>query len=386
MVAAFLLGEQIQKSLKAWRQGLGLKPEPPVAAAPPPTPAAGQVVSGTDNQTLEQASAGGNLTVASGGAQVENTTIGRDRVEGDQYNAPTTVQNAQTIKNAQTIHNHNAPPDKRERVLSTIDPAPQGVGVMGREEQLADLEARMGEPGNDRRLVVHGESGVGKSELLREYARRHASRYPGGRYWIDCRLNLAQEIASIGRNCWQMDWLEGPLDEQASSVLQQLAKDKVLLLLDNASSQEQLKPFLPPAGQAHVLISSTSRDWAPPMVEVWRHEGLQRLARATGLALLERVAGAEVARQVGAQVIKQLGGLPVHLLPTARTLAQKARLGRLSDQALVQLSAEGVESFSIPWQALDVAGRWLLQAAARWFNPSALVEAELVAALQLPEG
>ena len=373
--AVFLLGEPIQKSLKAWRQGLGLKPEPPVAAAPPPPPAAGQVVSGTDHQTLQEASAGGNLTVASGGAQVDNTTIGRDRVEGDQYNAPTTIQNAQTI------HNHNAPPDKRERVLSTIDPAPQGVGVMGREEQLADLEARMGEPGNDCRLVVHGESGVGKSELLREYARRHESRYPGGRYWIDCRLNLAQEIASIGRNCWQMDWLDGPLDEQACSVLQQLAKDKVLLLLDNASSQEQLKPFLPPAGQAHVLISSTSRDWAPPMVEVWRHEGLQRLDCATGVALLERVAGAEVARQVGAQVIKQLGGLPVHLLPTARTVARKARLGRLSEQDLVQLSAEGVESFSIPWQALGVAGRWLLQAAARWFNPNALVEAELVAAL-----
>ncbi|MFM8278297.1 MAG: hypothetical protein ACKN89_15170, partial [Cyanobium sp.] len=108
--AVFLLGEPIQKSLKAWRQGLGLKPEPPVAAAPPPPPAAGQVVSGTDHQTLQEASAGGNLTVASGGAQVDNTTIGRDRVEGDQYNAPTTIQNAQTI------HNHNAPPDKRERV------------------------------------------------------------------------------------------------------------------------------------------------------------------------------------------------------------------------------------------------------------------------------
>jgi hypothetical protein len=49
--------------------------------------------------------------------------------------------------------------------------------------------------------VVHGESGVGKSELLREYGRRHEARYPAGRYWIDCRLNLAQELANLGRQC-----------------------------------------------------------------------------------------------------------------------------------------------------------------------------------------
>ncbi len=371
----FFRGEAIQKNWKAWRQGLGLKPELPAEADPPPPPTASQAIHGTENQTLQQASAGGNLTVASGGAQVHDTTISRDRVEGDQFNAPTTVQNAQTI------HVYNSPPEKRERILSTIAPAPQGVGVMGREEQLADLAVRMGEPGNNRRLVVHGESGVGKSELLREYARRHEARYPGGRYWIDCRLNLGQEIASIGRHCWQMDWLEGSLEEQALGVLQQLAKEKVLLLFDNASDEAQLEPFLPPAGQAHVLISSTSRDWGPPLAEVWRSEGLQRLDAAASMALLERLAGAKVAQQVGARVIEELGGLPVHLLPTARTLARRARLGRLREQDLLELSEEGAGSFSIPWQALDTAARLLLQTAARWFNPNALMEAELVAAL-----
>jgi tetratricopeptide (TPR) repeat protein len=71
----------------------------------------------------------------------------------------------------------------------------------------------------------------------------------------------------------------------------------------------------------------------------------------------------------------------VHLLPTARTLARKARHGRLSEGQLVQLSKEGIDSFSLAWQALEPAARLLLQAAGRWFNPNALVEAELVAAL-----
>ena len=80
-------------------------------------------------------------------------------------------------------------------------------------------------------------------------------------------------------------------------------------------------------------------------------------------------------------MIAELGGLPVHLLPTARTLARKARHGRLSEGQLLQLSKEGIDSFSLAWQALEPAARLLLQAAGRWFNPNALVEAELVAAL-----
>jgi tetratricopeptide (TPR) repeat protein len=178
-----------------------------------------------------------------------------------------------------------------------------------------------------------------------------------------------------------MAWLEGPLEEQAIEVLQHLAKEKVLLLFDNATDEEQVQRFLPPAGQAHVLLSSTSRDWGPPLVEVWRPEGLQRLDPPTALAVFESVAGKAVAEQVGERVIAELGGLPVHLLPTARTLARKSRHGRLSEGQLVQLSQEGIDSFSIAWHALDPAARLLLQAAGHWFNPNSLVEAELVAVL-----
>jgi len=252
---------------------------------------------------------------------------------------------------------------------------------MSKVQQPGRAYPRRSAPARFRRLVMHGESGVGKSELLREYGRRHEARYPAGRYWIDCRLNLAQELASLGRQCWKMAWLEGPLEEQALEVLQHLAKEKVLLLFDNATDEEQVQRFLPPAGQAHVLLSSTSRDWGPPLVEVWRPEGLQRLDPPTALAVFASVAGKAVAEQVGERVIAELGGLPVHLLPTARTLARKARHGRLSEGQLVQLSKEGIDSFSIAWESLEPAARLLLQAAGRWFNPNALVEAELVAAL-----
>jgi tetratricopeptide (TPR) repeat protein len=117
------------------------------------------------------------------------------------------------------------------------------------------------------------------------------------------------------------------------------------------------------------------------LVEVWRPEGLQRLDPPTALAVFESVAGKAVAEQVGERVIAELGSLPVHLLPTARTLARKSRHGRLSEGQLVQLSNEGIDSFSLAWEYLEPAARLLLQAAGRWFNPNALLEGELVAAL-----
>ncbi len=164
---------------------------------------------------------------------------------------------------------------------------------------------------------------------------------------------MAQELANLGHQCWQMAWLEGSLEEQALEVLQHLVKEKVLLLFDNASHEGQVEPFLPPAGQAHGLLSSTSQDWGPPLVEVWRPEGLQRLDPPTDLAVFESVAGKAVAEQVGERVIAELGGLPVRLLPTARTLARKSRHGRLSEGQLVQLSKEGIDSFLIAWETLE---------------------------------
>lgn len=373
----FLLGEPIQKNLKAWRVRLGLLRETNPST---PTTTSGSAGIGTlqvndsKKTNLLNVSSEGVVTVSAGGTFVLGDTVGGDKVECGQITA-------QTVNQAQTINFHSSPVEKPERIRSTIEPSPQVVGVVGREEELDDLDIRMGEPGNNRRLMVHGESGVGKSELLREYARRHTARYPGGRYWIDCRLNLAHEITTIGREYLRMGELEGSLEHQAIVVLKQLAKEEVLLIYDNTSDEEQVRRFLPQSGQAHVLLSSTSKEWGPPLVEVWREDGLRRLDPEESMDLLRAVAGEQVADQVGAQVIREIGGLPVHLLPTARALARQARLGRLSEAQLVHLSEDAVSSFSITWENLDPPARLLLQAAAYWFNPSYLFEAELIAVL-----
>ncbi len=81
----FLLGDPIQKNLKAWRERLGLKPLARVTQpAPLPKPDISQTVLGNGNQSILQSRIAGNLSTASGGGVVHAETIGHDLVQRDQ--------------------------------------------------------------------------------------------------------------------------------------------------------------------------------------------------------------------------------------------------------------------------------------------------------------
>jgi len=262
------------------------------------------------------------------------------------------------------------------RILSTIDPAPAVIGVVGREPELDDLAVLMGSPGNNRHVVVHGVSGVGKSELLREYPRRHAHRYPGGRYWINCSLGPTEELLRIGRQCWGLDGLEGTAAEQARQVLRLLAAEAVLLIYDNATAEDELAEWLPPAGKAHVLVSSVSRDWGPPLFEAWNPDGLQPLNRQSGEELVKQIAGREAADQLSDQLLSNAGGLPMQIIPSAQVLRRLARNGRLNRAGFL-ISQEAANSFALPWGLLDGTAQLLLKAAAG-LNTDAMVENEVL--------
>ncbi len=59
---------------------------------------------------------------------------------------------------------------------------------------------RLGDPSTHNVIILHGSPGVGKSELAREFARRHRNRYPGGTFLIEAGTNVAKiDLARIGR-------------------------------------------------------------------------------------------------------------------------------------------------------------------------------------------
>jgi DNA-binding SARP family transcriptional activator/tetratricopeptide (TPR) repeat protein len=120
--------------------------------------------------------------------------------------------------------------------------------------------------------AVSGTAGVGKSTLAVYWAHRVAHRYPDGQLFVNLRgydpeapVSAADALAAFLRALGAF----GPeipvgLDERAAMYRTLLSGRRVLVLLDNAGSAEQVRPLLP--GSAGCLVIVTSRDALGPLV------------------------------------------------------------------------------------------------------------------------
>jgi DNA-binding SARP family transcriptional activator len=120
--------------------------------------------------------------------------------------------------------------------------------------------------------AVSGAAGVGKSTLAVHWAHRVAHRYPDGQLFVNLRgydpeapVGAADALAGFLRALGA----SGPeipvgTDERAAMYRTLLNGRRVLVLLDNAGSAEQVRPLLP--GSAGCLVIVTSRDALGPLV------------------------------------------------------------------------------------------------------------------------
>ena len=246
----------------------------------------------------------------------------------------------------------------------------------GRDAELDRLRAAVARrtPGTGVILVIAGAAGMGKTALAVHLAHDLAPDFPDVQLYVNLhgyepaqRLRPTQVLDRFLRALGgRADSLPTDLDEQAACFRGLLADRRGLLVLDNASSPDQLRPLLPPSPSCVVLI--TSRDLLAGMVAA---EGAQLLtldvlAPGEALELLGRSAGRERVRaepEAAAEVVRLCGYLPLAVRIAGARLAIRPAMslatlvGRLSDERsrLAELSAGDVgvrASFAFSYQAL----------------------------------
>jgi DNA-binding SARP family transcriptional activator len=193
------------------------------------------------------------------------------------------------------------PPQARPRELP-----PAVTAFTGRHDALKTLAGAL--PGGEAAvpapltvLVITGSAGVGKTTLAVHWAHRVAGDYPDGQLCVDLRGHAAgPALSPIGALGLVLRSLGVPPAEIPSEVAPAVARyrslmagRRVLVLLDNAASADQVRPLLP--GSAGNLVLVTSRHRLPGLVarDGARQLALDVFSSEEARALLTRVLGAE---------------------------------------------------------------------------------------------
>ncbi|MGI5215748.1 ATP-binding protein [Plantactinospora sp. CA-290183] len=171
--------------------------------------------------------------------------------------------------------------------------------------------------------AVSGTAGVGKTALAVHWSHRSRGRFPDGQLYVNLRGYdtdrpvdagdaLAGFLSALGVAARDV-----PVDmaERAARYRTELADRRMLILLDNASSVEQVRPLLPGTASCAVLV--TSRDSLAGLVAVHgaRRLDLDLLPDADAIAFLRRLIGrrAEAEPTAAATLAAQCARLPLSL-------------------------------------------------------------------------
>lgn len=209
------------------------------------------------------------------------------------------------------LRNDSMPPPDR---LTPAQLPPAVSPFTGRAAQLRWLDSVEGA------IAITGPPGVGKTALALHWAHRVRDRFPDGQLYIDLheygsRGALPRFLRSLGVSESAMT-----MDEAAALYRTLLADRRMLVLLDNAVTSEQVRPLLPGSGGSLTLTTSrqplsglVALDGAHPL-------HLRTLDPAEAQDLLKHLLGTEFAE--AARLAELCDHLPAALRRAAAELSQ----------------------------------------------------------------
>jgi tetratricopeptide (TPR) repeat protein/transcriptional regulator with XRE-family HTH domain len=239
-------------------------------------------------------------------------------------------------------------------------------GFTGRELELAELDLLFPSTAEHKDVMgpvvisaVSGTAGVGKTALAVRWAHRAASAFPDGQLYVNLRgydpgqpvtpgEALAGFLQALGVPSADIPLAEADRAARYRSIV---ADRRLLVVLDNAASEEQVRPLLPGSGPVMAVV--TSRDALPGLVarDGARRLDLDLLPLAEAVALLTALIGGRATADPKAteKLAERCARLPLALRVAAELAATRP------DTTLAELAAE-LASEADRLELLDAGG------------------------------
>ncbi|WP_181871357.1 ATP-binding protein [Sphaerisporangium album] len=272
--------------------------------------------------TLEQ------LAEASGVSARTLSDMERGRSKGPQHRTVTALAEALDLGEADRTQLIDQARDGRLRDHWTrptgLCELPRSVDdFTGRAAELAwtnDFLHAGHTPGAAGVALITGSAGLGKTTLAVRAAHALRPHFPDGVFFTDL-FGMSPQPLAVDDALTQLLRALGTTDRQmphdtsarASLYRSLLRERRVLVVLDNAASEEQIRPLLPGDGLSRTL--ATSRRLLPGLEGVHRL-GLGPLPEAEAAELLAAIMGARGSADHGAAITELAhlcGGLPLAL-------------------------------------------------------------------------
>lgn len=209
----------------------------------------------------------------------------------------------------------------------------------GRQRELASLtgwlDAGAGS-GAPVILAISGIPGAGKTALGLRWAHQVRERFPDGQFYVNLRgfgpsqapvtpaeaISVLLESLGVG-----IDQLSPRLEARAGLYRSLLAGKRILVVLDNARDEAQVRPLLPGSPTCAVLVTSRNELTGLVAAEAACALALDVLSEPEARQLLASRLGARAAAEADAvtEVVTLCGRLPLALAIAAARAARPAR-------------------------------------------------------------
>jgi tetratricopeptide (TPR) repeat protein/transcriptional regulator with XRE-family HTH domain len=220
--------------------------------------------------------------------------------------------------------------DRQRRNLPAVATSPRQLPFVsgdftGRVRELADLTDYLTSGNGVNVVAITGMGGIGKTTLAIHAAHQVADHYKDGQLYLDLRgFGIGPPLEPLDALTYLLEDLgETPsadLATAAGRLRTALAARQLVLLLDNASDQEQVRHLLPGMGGCAVIV--TSRRSLAGLGGRQFHLGEPPLDES--VAMLRRISERPDAPEAEcAEVVRQCGGLPLAIRMAGARLASR---------------------------------------------------------------